>query len=109
VPDYVVVERAAKTVEEFLEAAGLEERLALTYRPDLARSSMESVFADHPPIADASVVLVEGLVARGIASVCVDVPEAGGIQYFNVMATDETMLVDWPSSSLYQEAHIAEL
>lgn len=109
VPEYVIVERAAETVRKFLSTPVLEERLALTYQPERSRASMEEFLKDHPPTGEVTLTLVEGKITRGIVSLCVDVPEAGGIQYFNVVTLNGRQLVDWPSSSVYQEAHIADL
>ena len=107
--DDLVIDRAEVAARAFLTAANWEERLKLVRQPDVVRGMMEEYYKDNPdgPINDA--ILSMAMPSRHVVSFSFDIPSQGRSHFLCVVTSGTRYLVDWESSSLYQETWLSKL
>lgn len=107
--DDLVIDEAAKVAENFLKAPNWQERLKYVRHPDAVKDMMEEYYRDHPdgPITDATLSLA--MPARHLVNLSYDIPSQGRSHFLCVVKSKGRHVVDWESSSIYQEARIAKL
>lgn len=107
--DDLVIDEASKVAESFLKAPNWQERLKFVRHPDAVKDMMEEYYRDHPdgPITDA--VLSLAMPARHLVNLSYDIPSQGRSHFLCVVKSKGRHVVDWESSSIYQEARIAKL
>ncbi len=107
--DDLVIEEAAAVAQSFFKAANWEERLKYVRQPEAVRSMMQEYYQNRPdgPIDDASLSLA--MPVRHIVNLSYDIPSLDRSHFLCVILFKGRHLVDWESSSLYQEEQINRL
>ena len=105
----IVIDEAAAVAQSFFKAPNWQDRLKFVRQPDAVREMMESYYRDHSdaPINDAALSLA--MPVRHLVNLSFDVPSLNRSHFLCVVISKGRHLVDWESSSLYQEAHLAKL
>ena len=107
--DEEVIEKAAEVAQAFFRAADTDGKLQWVRGGTEARALAEAYFAAHPPQPINDAILTLGMTTRGITSLEFDVPSQERRQLINVVERGGRMLVDWETSSLFQEANLKRL
>ncbi len=107
--DDIVIDVAAVAAESFFKAANWQERLKFIREPEAVRGMVEAYYKENPdgPVNDAALSLAS--TSRHLVNLSYDVPSQGRSHFLCVVLVKGKPLVDWESSSLYQEAQIAKL
>lgn len=107
--DDLVIDDAAVVAQSFFKAANWEERLKFVRQPDAVRPMMQAYYQDHPdgPINDASLSLAMPI--RHLVNLSFEIPSLHRSHFLCVVLSKGRHLVDWESSSLYQEEQINRL
>ena len=107
--DDLVIEEAAVVAQSFFKAPNWEERLKFVRQPDAVRSMMQAYYQDHPdgPINDAALSLA--MPVRHLVNLNFEIPSLNRSHFLCVVLSKGRHLVDWESSSLYQEEQINRL
>ena len=89
--------------------ANWQERLKFIREPEAVRGMVEAYYKENPdgPVNDAALSLAS--TSRHLVNLSYDVPSQGRSHFLCVVLVKGKPLVDWESSSLYQEAQIAKL
>ncbi len=105
----IMIDEAAAVAQSFFKAPNWQERLKFVRQPEAVREMMENYYRDHPdaPINDAALSLA--MPVRHLVNLSFDVPSLNRSHFLCVVISKGRHLVDWESSSLYQEAHLAKL
>ena len=104
--DDLVIEEAAVVAQSFFKAANWEERLKFVRQPGAVRPMMEAYYKEHPdgPIDDASLSLA--MPVHHLVNLSYDIPSLNRSHFLCVVLSKGRHLVDWESSSLYQEEQL---
>jgi transposase-like protein len=107
--DDLVIDEAAKVATSFFQATSWEERLKYVRQPDAVRDMMKTYYQENPdgPIKDATLSLA--MPARHVVNLSFDVPSQNRSHFLCVVQSKGRHLVDWESSSLYQEYRLNKL
>lgn len=107
--DDLVIDQAAVVAQSFWQSANWEERLKFIRQPETVRGMVEAYYKDHPdaPINDATLSLA--MPTRHLVNLSFEIPSLDRSHFLCVVMVKGKFLVDWESSSIYQEAKIAEL
>lgn len=107
--DDLVIEEAAVVAQSFFKAPNWEERLKFVRQPDAVRPMMQAYYQDHPdgPITDAALALA--MPVRHVVNLSFEIPSLNRSHFLCVVLSRGRYLVDWESSSLYQEEQINRL
>lgn len=109
VPD-VVADIAIEAAQNFFRTDGWEGKLRYVRQPDKVRAEMEKFYLTHPdgPITDAKLSM--GMTGINTTSLNFEIPSLNRFHFINVSKTRAGQyLVDWETSSLYQEEHLKNL
>jgi len=103
------IRRAAAATSQYFRASGAEEKLKFVRLNEGARPGYDAYFLKHPaiPITDAS--LTKAIPADDYYLLEFDIPSLHRTHQCVVIPSDGTMLVDWETSSWFQEANLEEL
>lgn len=109
VEDTEVADLAIKAAQDFFKAPNWQERVKLVRDPDVARPAMERYYQTHPdgPIEDASMVM--GMNSKNITSLSFEIPSQNRFHFLNISHEGGKYLVDWETSSFYQEENLNQL
>jgi hypothetical protein len=107
--DDLVIEDAAAVALSFFTAPTWQERLQFVRQPEAVRGMMENYYQENPdgPIDDA--VLTLAMPTRHVVNLSYDIPSRNRSHFLCVVRSKGRFVVDWESSSLYQEAQLARL
>lgn len=107
--DDLVIDEAAKVANSFFQATNWEERLQYVRQPEAVRDMMQSYYQENPdgPIRDATLSLA--MPTRHVVNLSFDVPSQNRSHFLCVVQSKGRHLVDWESSSLYQEYRLNKL
>ena len=109
VDDEEVISRAAAVAQEFFLAGDVEGKLRVLRGGDDVRREAAEYFRGRGVAVIADAVLSRGMTSRGITSLEFEVPSQQRTHLINVVERGGVMKMDWETSSLYQEGHLAEL
>lgn len=107
--DDLVIDDAAVVAQSFFKAANWEERLKFVRQPEAVRSMMQEYYQTHPdgPINDAALSLA--LPVRHLVNLSFEIPSLNRSHFLCIVLLKGRHLVDWESSSLFQEEQIHQL
>ena len=107
--DDLVIDAAAVVAQDFFKAPNWEERLKFVRQPEAVRPMMQAYYQTHPdgPINDAMLSLA--MPVRHIVNLSFEIPSLNRSHFLCIIHTKGRHLVDWESSSLYQEEQINQL
>ncbi len=109
VDDEEVISRAAAVAQEFFLAGDVEGKLRVLRGGDDVRKEAAEYFRGRGVAVIADAVLSRGMTSRGITSLEFEVPSQQRTHLINVVERGGVMKMDWETSSLYQEGHLAGL
>jgi transposase-like protein len=109
VDDEEVISRAAAVAQEFFLAEDVEGKLRVLRGGEEVRSEAAEYFRGRGVAVIADAVLSRGMTSRGITSLEFEVPSQQRTHLINVVERGGVMKMDWETSSLYQEGHLAGL
>lgn len=107
--DDLVIEAATAVAQSFFQAATWEERLKWVRQPEAVRAMMAAYYQNYPdgPVNDAALSLAMPL--RNVVNLSFEIPSLNRQHFLCVLQTKGRYLVDWESSSLYQEDQLNRL
>ena len=107
--DDLVIDAAAGVAQSFFKAANWEARLEFVRQPEAVRDMMRAYYQGHPdgPITDAALSLA--IPVRHLVNLSFEIPSLNRSHFLCVVLSKGRHLVDWESSSLYQEEQINRL
>lgn len=109
VPD-VVADLAIDAAQNFFRADGWKEKLNYVRQPAKVRGMLERFYLTNPdgPIRDAQFSM--GMTGNNTTSLNFEIPSLNRFHFLNVLKThDGKYLVDWETSSIYQEETLKNL
>ncbi len=109
VDDEEVISRAAAVAQEFFLAGDVEGKLRVLRGGEEVQREASEYFRARGVKVIADAVLSRGMTSRGITSLEFEVPSQQRTHLINVVERGGVMKVDWETSSLYQEGHLAGL
>lgn len=107
--DEEVISRAAAVAQEFFLAGDVEGKLRVLRGGEAVQREAAEYFRGHGVEVIADAVLSRGMTSRGITSLEFEVPSQQRTHLINVVERGGVMKMDWETSSLYQEGHLAGL
>ncbi len=107
--DDLVIGEAAAVAQSFFAAPTWQERLEFVRQPEAVRGMMEAYYKEFPdgPISDAALTLAWP--SRHVVNLSFDIPSRNRSHFLCVVQSKGRYVVDWESSSLYQETLLARL
>jgi len=109
VDDEEVISRAAAVAQEFFLAGDVEGKLRVLRGGEGVQREASEYFRARGVAVIADAVLSRGMTSRGITSLEFEVPSQQRTHLINVVERGGVMKMDWETSSLYQEGHLAGL
>ena len=105
----LAINEAAAVAQAFFKADRWEERLVFVRQPEAVRGMMQAYYQDHAdgPISDA--MLAEAIPSRHLVNLSFEIPSLNRSHFLCVVLSRGRHLVDWESSSLYQEEQLGRL
>jgi hypothetical protein len=101
--------KAAEVAKQFFRAEGLEEKMKYVRLTDAVRGQMEDYYRDRPAAAIPDASLATAMPMTEKYALEFDIPSLQRKHLCVVVEREGRMLVDWETSSLYQEAHLEEI
>lgn len=100
---------AQKVAEAFFKAPNWEARLPMVRQPEAVREMMAEYYKTHSdqPVEDAELILVD--LVRKMPTLSYEIPSLGKNHFLILVKIKGHYVVDWESSSLYQEDHLHKL
>ena len=107
--DDLEIKEAQKVAEAFFKAPNWEARLPMVRQPEAVREMMAEYYESHSdkPVEDAELNLAR--LERKMVNLSYEIPSLGKNFFLNLLKVKGHYVVDWESSSLYQEAHLIRL
>ncbi|RYD33317.1 MAG: hypothetical protein EOP86_13690 [Verrucomicrobiaceae bacterium] len=107
--DGTLADQAVLAAQTFFQASNWRERLTLVRHPETVRAGMERYYSTHSdgPITDAKMVM--GLNSKNVTSLNFEIPSQNRSHFLNIAYENGIYLVDWESSSLFQEENLSIL
>ena len=105
----LAINEAAAVAQSFFKADHWEERLEFVRQPEAVRGMMQAYYQDHPdgPINDAALEMA--MPVRHLVNLSFEIPSLNRSHFLCVVLSKGRHLVDWESSSLYQEEQLGRL
>lgn len=100
---------AAETGKQFFRAATFEEKAGYVRAEGPVRALMEEYFRDHPPVSLPDSVLKAAIPDAQRMLVELAIPSLGRSHMWAVIHSGGGWLLDWESSSLFQEYNLEKL
>jgi hypothetical protein len=101
--------KAAEVAKQFFRAEGLEEKMKYVRMTDAVRGQMEEYYRDRPASGIRDATLATAMPMTEKYALEFEIPSLQRKHLCVVVERDGRMLVDWETSSLYQEAHLEEI
>lgn len=105
----VLIEEAAVAAQAFFQADNWKDRLQHVRQPEAVAGMMEAFYQSHPDGSIKDAALVLGMPDGHVVNLGYDVPSLGRTHFITLMKSKGRYLVDWESSSLYQESNLSQL
>lgn len=107
--DVEIADLAVQAAQNFFKAPNWQERAKLIRDPAVARPAMERYYQTHTdgPIEDATMVM--GMNSKNITSLSFEIPSQSRFHFLNISKEDGKYLVDWETSSFFQEENLNQL
>ena len=105
----VVIDEAAVVAQAFFKAETWKDRLNYVRQPEAVAGMMEAFYKSHAdgPIQDAALAL--GMPEGHVVNLGYDIPSLGRAHFMSLVKSKGRYLVDWESSSLYQEPNLLQM
>lgn len=105
----VAIDEAAAVAASFWEAPNWQERLKFIRNPESVQYMVRNYYQNFPdgPVLDAGLALA--MPASQLVNLSFEIPSLSRSHFLCVVLKDGRYLVDWESSSLYQEAHLQKV
>lgn len=103
------IRQAAAVTKQYFSARTADEKLQYVYLSEEARPGFDNYFARHPASAVTDVTLTRAIPAEDFYLLELDIRSLGRTHQCVVLQRDGNMLVDWETSSWFQEENLEEL
>lgn len=102
----VAILRAAEVAKKFFQAEGVGEKLKYVRSNEQTRALMEEYYRTHPADSIPDARLTKAVPGDAVYSLEFEIPSLSRTHLCNVVERGGQMLVDWETSSLFQEANL---
>ena len=103
------IRRAAAVALNFFRAGTAAEKMKFVRRGEQAKTLMEEYFREHPAASIPDAVLSKAMPGKDLYALEFDIPSLHRRHLCVVVDNGGEMLVDWETSSLFQEVHLEEI
>jgi hypothetical protein len=101
--------RAAEVANRFFKAATMEEKMKFVRHNEQSRALMEDYYRKHPAASIPDAMLTRAMANKGLYALEFEIPSLHRRHVCIVADRGGEMLVDWETSSLFQEEHLQEI
>jgi hypothetical protein len=103
------IRRAAEVALKFFSAGTVEEKAKFIRHGEQSRTLMEEYYRRHPVASIADATLTTAMPGKDLYALEFDIPSLNRKHFCVVTDRGGEMLVDWETSSLFQEVHLQEI